>query len=157
MTWIDGVIHGCRVAPLEKYGDERGWLAEVFRQDELEEKYHPVMGYLSLTHPGGSRGPHEHAEQTDLFVFFSGHFRLYLWDARAHSDTHGYRQILDLGDAKPASVLVPPGVVHAYRNIGDTDALIFNCPNALYAGRGKAHSVDEIRHEDAAGHTFIMD
>ena len=52
MTWIDGVIHGCRVAPLEKYGDERGWLAEVFRQDELEEKYHPVMGYLSLTHPG---------------------------------------------------------------------------------------------------------
>ena len=157
MIWKDGTIHDCRVIRLKKYSDRRGWLAEVFRQDELEELYHPVMGYLSLTHPGISRGPHEHENQADLFIFFSGHFRLYLWDTRKKSATVGTRQRIELGEATPASVLIPPGIVHAYRNIGSCDALIFNCPNALYAGQGKRHSVDEIRHEDAANHLFIMD
>ncbi len=157
MTWNKGPVHGCTVRPLKKHVDGRGWLAELFRQDELETHHHPIMGYLSMTRPGVSRGPHEHRAQTDLFIFFSGRFRLYLWDARADSPSCGHRDILELGAAHPASVLVPPGVVHAYRNVGCTEALILNCPNALYAGPGKTEPVDEIRHEDAAGHIFIMD
>jgi len=157
MTWIDGPIHDCTLRPLTKYADERGWLAEFFRQDELNTQYHPVMGYLSSTRPGVARGPHEHIAQTDLFVFFSGRFSLFLWDARLHSPTYGRRQVLVLGKANPAKVLVPPGVVHAYRNDGPDDALILNCPNALYAGPHRAHPVDEIRHEDLSNHSFIID
>ena len=156
MNWIDGPVYDCRVTPLHKFVDERGWLAEVFRQDNLDAMHHPVMAYLSLTHPGIARGPHEHVRQTDLFVFFSGLFRLYLWDARAASPSYGHRHVIDLGETSPASVLVPPGVVHAYRNVGTRDALILNCPNALYAGQGKAAPVDEIRHEDRADHLFMM-
>lgn len=156
-TWKDGEIEGCRIQHLRQFSDERGWLAEFFREDELPKELHPVMGYLSLTHPGVARGPHEHEAQTDLFLFFDGHFRVYLWDARRQSPTSGHRRRLELGASEKAVVIVPPGVVHAYRNIGDTDAFIVNCPNALYAGQDKAEPVDEIRHEDLDDSPFVMD
>lgn len=155
-SWNDAPIEGCPVTPLRKFADERGWLAEIFRHDELPESLHPMMGYLSLTHPGVARGPHEHRDQTDLFVFFDGTFRLYLWDARVDSPTSGNRQVLDLGRDNSATVIVPPGVVHAYRNIGEQNALIINCPNQLYAGQDKQESVDEIRHEDLADTPFVL-
>lgn len=155
-VWTDAPIEGCPVTPLRKFADARGWLTEFFRHDELDAPLRPVMGYLSLTNPGVARGPHEHADQTDLFVFFSGHFRLYLWDARPNSSTFGHRQIVDVGEANPATAIVPPGVVHAYRNVGEADALIVNCPNRLYAGEGKREPVDEIRHEDRPDSPFVM-
>ncbi|NBC18952.1 MAG: dTDP-4-dehydrorhamnose 3,5-epimerase [Bacteroidetes bacterium] len=157
MTWTDAPIDGCTITSLQKYRDERGWLAEFFRQDELPEALHPVMGYLSMTRPGIVRGPHEHETQTDLFVFFSGRFRLYLWDGREDSPTRGHRHVVELGEADPAAVMVPPGVVHAYRNVGETDALIVNCPNRLYAGEGKQEPVDEIRHEDRPDSPYVLE
>ena len=114
------------------------------------------MGYLSLTKPGVERGPHEHHEQTDLFVFFNGTFRVYLWDARKESETFGTRCVVEVGESNPATIIVPPGVVHAYRNVGKTDALIFNCPNKLYGGWNRAETVDEIRHEDRDDDLYEM-
>ncbi|GAB5517761.1 MAG: dTDP-4-dehydrorhamnose 3,5-epimerase family protein [Rhodothermales bacterium] len=157
MTWTDGTIEGCTLTPLKPFSDERGWLAEFFRHDELGTNLHPVMGYVSMTRPGVARGPHEHVEQTDLFVFFHGTFRLYLWDTRNDSPTKGVRAVYTVGEAEPAIILVPPGVVHAYKNTGSTDGLIVNCPNQLYAGVGKAQPVDEIRHEDLADSPFTLD
>jgi dTDP-4-dehydrorhamnose 3,5-epimerase len=54
-------------------------------------------------------------------------------------------------------VTVPPGVVHAYRNVGGGDAFVVNVPDRLYAGWGKAEPVDEIRHEETPGTPFRMD
>lgn len=157
IVWEEGPIHDCRVEPLQKFSDPRGWLAEFFRHDELPNEFHPQMGYLSLTHPGVSRGPHEHREQADLFVFFDGMFHLYIWDARRDSPTFRRRRRLEVGRAQPVVVIIPPGVVHAYKNAGDADAYSINCPNRLYAGEGKEEPVDEIRHEDVEGSPFVMD
>ncbi|CAM3273415.1 dTDP-4-dehydrorhamnose 3,5-epimerase family protein [Rhodothermus bifroesti] len=157
MNWQEGPIAGCIIRPLRRFEDSRGWLAEFFRQDELDPTVYPVMGYLSLTHPGVTRGPHEHRKQTDLFVFFHGQLRLYLWDTRPDAPTYGYRQVLDVGEVNPVIVLVPPGVVHAYRNTGTEPALLINCPNQLYAGWGRKEAVDEIRHENRPDHPFTMD
>jgi dTDP-4-dehydrorhamnose 3,5-epimerase len=55
---------------------------------------------------------------------------------------------LVVGQSSPAAVWIPPGVVHAYRNIGEVPGLVFNAPNRLYAGWGKHEPVDEIRHEE---------
>lgn len=157
MNWQEGPIAGCIIRPLRRFEDSRGWLAEFFRQDELDPTVYPVMGYLSLTHPGVTRGPHEHRKQTDFFVFFHGQLRLYLWDTRPNSPTYGYRQVVDVGEVNPVIVLVPPGVVHAYRNTGTEPALLINCPNQLYAGWGRKEAVDEIRHENRPDHPFTMD
>jgi len=156
IDWKEGAIHDCPIKSLKKYRDERGWLSEIFRHDELDPSLHPVMSYLSLTNSGVARGPHEHDDQTDLFVFFHGTFRLYLWDSRKNSPTYGVRCVVDVGEGNPAAVIVPPGVVHAYQNIGEGDAMIFNCPNRLYGGWGRAEEVDEIRHEDREDDLYEM-
>lgn len=154
----EGPIEGVVLKPLRCLEDARGWLIELYRHDQLDAAQYPVMAYASQTLPGVARGPHEHEDQTDYFAFFGpGDFKLYLWDARPDSPTFGNRQVLIVGQANPQNVVVPPGVVHAYRNISDLPGLVFNAPNRLYGGWGKKQPIDEIRHENLADSPFVLD
>jgi len=137
-------IEGVSIKRLKQHHDSRGWLSEVFRADELGD-YRPEMGYISVTFPGIARGPHEHKEQTDYFCFL-GPFTLYLWDNREDSPT--YRNRMVLYNADKLIVVVPPGVVHAYKNSGDSDGIVLNFPDRLYAGWGRKEGVDEVRYEN---------
>ncbi len=150
---IDGVI--CR--PLTVYEDARGWLAEIYRQDELAPEHQPVMAYISVTRPGVGRGPHAHRQQTDLFCFPGpGEFRVVLWDQRPDSPSFGRRQEFILGERCPGILIVPPGVVHGYRNISDRPGWVCNFANQLYRGPGRREPVDEIRYEDEADSPFRL-
>ena len=154
----EGPINGVVVKPLKRFEDTRGWLIELFREDELASETHPCMAYISQTLPGVCRGPHEHSEQTDCFAFVGpGDFKLYLWDARQNSRTSGNCQVLIVGESNMQLVVVPPRVVHAYKNVSPTPGIVFNAPNRLYAGQQKAEPVDEIRHEDVADSPFVLD
>jgi dTDP-4-dehydrorhamnose 3,5-epimerase len=149
-TDIPGVV----VRPLDQHADARGWLTELFRADELPDGFLPAMGYLSVTRPGVARGPHEHTGQTDAFAFLDGEYELHLWENRpglpqAHA-------VLRVGRGRPALVLVPPGVVHAYRNVGSTEAFVLNFPDRLYRGPGRKEEVDEVRHEDDESSRFRL-
>jgi dTDP-4-dehydrorhamnose 3,5-epimerase len=156
--FVDGEIEGVEIRPLKFFHDSRGWLVETFRHDELPQDRWPVMMYVSSTLPGVARGPHEHRDQTDGFAFVGpSDFRLWMWDAREGSPTRGHRKVLTVGTSFPAAVWIPPGVVHAYRNIGEVQGLVFNAPNRLYAGWGKKEPVDEIRHEDAQPPRYRLD
>lgn len=149
MKFKDSPIHDIVVTPLKKFHDERGWLAETFRWDTVPEKYHPQMSYTSLSHPGIARGPHEHVDQSDLFVFLGpGTFRIWLWDNRKDSPTYLHRMVLEGGEETPITVLIPPGVVHAYRNVSHVMAAVQNFPNRMFMGPGKKDPIDEVRHED---------
>lgn len=149
ITFIEGEIKDVVVYPLKKYHDDRGWLAELFRHDDLAEEFYPVMSYISFTKPDIQRGPHEHVDQADLFCFIGpSTFRLRLWDNRADSPTYNYVMTLNVGQDDPMAVVVPKGVVHGYKNIGQIDGMVINCPNRLYMGEGKREPIDEIRHED---------
>ena len=157
-AFVDGEIEGVVLQPLRFHSDARGWLIELFRQDVLEPERWPVMTYVSQTLPGVTRGPHEHIDQTDGFAFIGpSDFRLSLWDTRPDSPTRGRRMTKVVGVSFPASIWIPPGVVHAYCNIGEVPGLVFNSPNRLYAGWGKKEPVDEIRHEDAEPGRFRWD
>ena len=149
-------LPGVEVVPLQVFRDERGWLAEVFRGDEIADPSAvPAMAYVSVTLPGVVRGPHEHRAQTDRFCFMGpSKFRLTLWDARPDSPARGRRMLIECGEGRPGLVVVPPGVIHAYRNIGLVEGMVINCPNQLYAGRGRKEPVDEIRHEDSPGSPY---
>jgi dTDP-4-dehydrorhamnose 3,5-epimerase-like enzyme len=157
VKFVDGPIEGVVFKPLAAYDDRRGWLIELYREDELPAPQHPVMAYVSETLPGVARGPHEHVDQTDYFAFIGpGEFVLYLWDARQDSPTRGHRIRAAVGQSNRQSVIVPPGVVHAYKNVGQTAGWVFNAPNRLYAGHGKRAAVDEIRHEDQTESPFRL-
>ncbi len=50
-----GKIHDVVVYALNKFVDERGWLAELFRHYQLDREFYPPMVYLSSTEPGITR------------------------------------------------------------------------------------------------------
>ena len=157
-TFEEGSIKGVVFKPLKRWEDARGWIIEMFRGDELDSADIPAMAYVSQTLPGVVRGPHEHRVQTDLFVFAGpGDFKLHLWDNRAGSPTLGNKQTVLVGESNVQAVIIPPGVVHAYRAVSQTPSVMFNCPNRLYAGEGKKEPTDEIRHEDRPDSPFVMD
>jgi dTDP-4-dehydrorhamnose 3,5-epimerase len=157
-AFVEGTIDGVTLKPLTPYKDHRGWLIELFRDDQLPADLCPVMAYVSETLPGVARGPHEHVDQTDYFAFVGpGDFVLYLWDARPDSPTRGRRMKVAVGESNRQIAIVPPGVVHAYKNVGATPGWVFNAPNRLYAGHGKREPVDEIRHEDKAESEYRLD
>lgn len=154
----EGSIEGIIIKDLKIHMDQRGWLIELFRTDELPEENHPLMSYVSETFPLICRGPHEHIDQTDFFAFIGpSNFKLYLWDNRQKSKTYLNKSVYVFGIDRPASVIIPPGVVHAYKNIGPVPGLVFNSPNRLFAGRGKKEKVDEIRHEDSSDSPFRLE
>lgn len=154
----EGEINDVVIYPLKKYFDDRGWLAELFRHDELNEEFYPAMAYISFTRPGIQRGPHEHVDQADLFCFIGpSTFNIRLWDNRPESSTYRRTMSLNVGIKEPTAVVVPKGVVHGYKNIGDVDGMVLNCPNRLYMGKNKAEPIDEIRHEDEPDTIFSME
>ena len=153
-----GLILGVIVRDLRKHVDERGWLAELFRHDELTEELHPVMAYISATEPQTTRGPHEHVNQTDLFCFIGpSNFKLRMWDNRVNSETHRHVMTLFVGEDNPKSIIIPPGVVHAYRNIGSKTGIVINCPNRLFMGEDRREAVDAIRHEHDGNTIYKID
>ena len=156
-TFIDADIQGVVVRDLRKFSDSRGWLTELFRRDEMAAEFFPAMTYISSTLPGVTRGPHEHIDQADLFCFLGpSNFQLRLWDNRKDSSSYENRMTLVVGQSDPKSVLIPRGVVHAYRNVGSVDGVVINCANRLYMGDGRREPVDEIRHEDDPHTIFTM-
>lgn len=153
-----GPVEGVAVLPLRKYVDERGWLAELFRHDELGQEFHPAMAYISVTEPGVTRGPHEHVDQADLFCFIGpSNFKVRVWDNRPSSPTFNNFMTVFGGADNPVSVLIPKGIAHAYKNVGSVPGVVVNCPNRLFMGEGRRDPIDEIRHEDDPDTPYRID
>ncbi|PKP61966.1 dTDP-4-dehydrorhamnose 3,5-epimerase [Candidatus Atribacteria bacterium HGW-Atribacteria-1] len=157
MEFKKGEIEGVVIEKLNKFPDERGFLVETFRIDNLPDSLQPVMSYISYTKPGITRGPHEHKEQTDIFSFMGpGNFKVKLWDNRKESDNYGNCLEVIGGKDNPIRVVVPPGVVHGYKNISkEADGMVLNYPDKLYRGWDKKEEVDEIRHEDKEDEFYL--
>ncbi|MBN2457212.1 MAG: dTDP-4-dehydrorhamnose 3,5-epimerase family protein [Sedimentisphaerales bacterium] len=151
-------ISGLVIKQLKPASDERGWLAECFRCDEISKEIYPLMSYATMTLPGHARGPHEHLEQTDYFCFLgTSTFKLHLWDNREESSTFGEKMTVRMEEGVPMIAIVPPGVVHALKNVGENEGLVLNFPNRLYAGWGRKGKVDEIRYESDYNSRFKIE
>jgi len=156
--FIKGKIHDIVIYPLKKFIDERGWLCELFRHDEIAAEFYPAMAYISMSEPNTQRGPHEHVEQADLFFFLgASNFKVRLWDNRENSPTFGNVMTLFVGADNSQALIIPKGIVHTYKNVGSEKGMVINCPNRLYMGAGKREEIDEIRHEDDPDTIFRID
>jgi len=161
IEFVDGSISGLLVEILEAYDDTRGWIVELARRDQLRRLRQRnritsgdlQMAYLSMTKAGEMRGPHSHVAQTDVFVFVSSKFEVFLWDDRPVANTYRHRLKVVTDPEKFTRVIVPAGVVHAYRAL-DKDGLTANCPDQLYRGWDKKQQVDEVRWEDRPDSPF---
>jgi dTDP-4-dehydrorhamnose 3,5-epimerase len=156
MNFKKGDIEGVLIKKLTQYTDERGYLVETFREDNLPDRLKPAMSYVSFTKPGIARGPHEHKKQTDLFCFIGpGSFKLKLWDNRKNSKTYGSFREITGGKDNPVLIIIPPGIVHGYKNISEEPGMVINYPDQLYKGWNKEEEADEIRHEDKEDEFYL--
>ena len=158
MNKIPCNIEGVSIFELDSHKDGRGWLIELFRSDEIPDGFIPEMSYVSLTYAGQTRGPHEHKKQTDYFCMIGpAEFEIYMWDNRAESPSFKEKFNIKSGRDRKTAIIIPPGVVHGYKNIDRIDGYIINFPNRLFAGKDRREPIDEIRYENSPESGYIID
>lgn len=129
------LISGVRVEPFPLWPDDRGYFLEVGRIGKgLIAEYPAASTQVSaaLSYPGTIKAFHFHRRQTDCWVAASGMLQVALVDLRAASPTFGVRNTLYIGELRPWQVLIPPGVGHGYKVIGERPAMLVYVTNRFY-------------------------
>ncbi|MCC7496571.1 MAG: dTDP-4-dehydrorhamnose 3,5-epimerase family protein [Bryobacterales bacterium] len=120
---IDGVL----VRPYPLWPDDRGYFLEVARIGQgLPAGFPAASTQVSATfnHPGIIKAFHYHRRQTDYWVPAVGMFQVVLVDLRKDSPTHGARNTFYAGSLRPWQLLIPPGVGHGYKVIGNQPSVL---------------------------------
>ena len=129
------LIEGVRGQPGTLWPDDRGYFLEVLRMGQG-----PAAGFspsttqvsAALSYPGTIKAFHIHKHQTDLWVPVAGMLQVALADLRSGSPTHGKRNTFYLGKLRPWQLLIPPGVAHGYKVIGQEPAILVYVTNQFY-------------------------
>jgi dTDP-4-dehydrorhamnose 3,5-epimerase-like enzyme len=107
-------MKGVEVKRLEVKRDERGWLVEVLRCEELKRE--DKFGQFSITtaYPGYIKGNHYHTRKYEWFCVIRGKGKLILQDNET-----GQREDVFLNDDEPHLVMISPRITHAIENVGE--------------------------------------
>src|SRR2546426_9719964 len=105
---------------------------EVMRADWQDVYTRFGQAYVSLNYPGVIRAWHYHKKQRDVFICLTGMIKVPVYDAREGSSTKGRIEEFFIGDDNQLAILIPPGVYHGYKTIGDKPSLLLNFPDLLY-------------------------
>lgn len=117
------MIDGVRIKELVRHPDDRGFFEEILRDDDgLLRRFGQAS--LSKTFPGTIKAFHYHKEQDDLWFFPVGNAQVVLHDLRSDSPTRGSTEVYYMGEDMPRLILIPTGVAHGYRTLGEKPALI---------------------------------
>lgn len=118
------MIEGVKVKKLVKHCDDRGFFAELVRDDEPELLSKFGQASCSMSYPGVIKAFHYHEKQDDLWFFPSGNAQVVLFDLREGSSTKGETDVYYMGEENPIMLLIPKGVAHGYRVLGQKPATI---------------------------------
>lgn len=117
------MIEGVRIKKLIRHPDDRGFFQEILREDDgLLRRFGQAS--MSKTYPGVIKAFHYHERQDDLWFFPVGNAQVVLYDLRQDSPTRGETNVLYMGEDNPILVLIPAGVAHGYRTLGEKPAII---------------------------------
>jgi dTDP-4-dehydrorhamnose 3,5-epimerase len=128
---IDGVV----LQPIDLWPDDRGYFLEVARMGKgLSHEFPMASTQVSaaLSYPGTIKAFHFHRCQTDLWAPAAGMLQVALADLRADSPTFGAKNTLYAGVLRPWQILIPPGVAHGYKVIGEQPAMLVYVTNRFY-------------------------
>jgi len=117
------MIEGVQLKTLKKHCDDRGYFMEVIRNDDNIFSQFGQMSF-SKTYPGVIKAFHYHKKQDDLWFFPVGNAQIVLHDIREDSLTYGETNTFYIGEDNPQVILIPIGVAHGYKVLGNTPAII---------------------------------
>ena len=125
------MIKGVKTKQLKPIPDERGRVMEILRKDETEFiKFGQV--YITTAYPGVVKGWHYHKKQTDNMAVIKGMMKLVLYDNRKDSPTYKEINEFFIGEHNPMLVQIPNLVLHGFKCISETEAMVINCPTEVY-------------------------
>jgi dTDP-4-dehydrorhamnose 3,5-epimerase len=140
---IDGVL----VAPVALHPDDRGYFLEVQRVGcGLASAFPPATTQVSAAanYPRTIKAFHYHLHQTDCWTPSGGMLQVALADLRVGSRTFGLRNTLYAGVLRPWQILIPPGVAHGYKVIGEGPAMLIYLTDRFYDPKDEGR----IRYDD---------
>lgn len=129
------MLPGIKVYDLKRLPDERGFFAEILREDweNLLEGDHIVQGNLSMSYPGIIRAWHRHVRgQVDYFVVVKGALKICAYDGDETSETFGELTEIIATSEKLQVVRVPGNYWHGTKAVGNEPALVIYFVTKLY-------------------------
>lgn len=129
------LIEGVRIAPIALWPDDRGYFLEVLRLGNgLASGFPPATTQVSaaLSYAATIKAFHYHLHQTDYWVPAQGMFQVALTDLRVGSGTYGWKNTLYVGALRPWSLLIPPGVAHGYKVVGEQPGILVYVTDRFY-------------------------
>ncbi len=132
------MLPGVKVQDLRKNVDERGFFAELLREDwkELLGDDGIVQANLSFSYPGMIRAWHRHNRgQVDYFIVLEGSMKICAYDDKVGSPTHGQLDEIIASNEKLQVVRIPGHYWHGTKTLGDKPSLTVYAVNRLYDAR----------------------
>jgi dTDP-4-dehydrorhamnose 3,5-epimerase len=129
---VDPTIDGLIITHRPPNVDHRGELIEILRP-EWGIHPDPIVGvYQVVLRPGSVRGWVVHKEQDDRIFLSGGVLRWAFYDGREHSPTSGLLNVFTFTERHRVLFVIPRGVLHAVKNIGEREAIMINMPTRPY-------------------------
>jgi len=116
-----------RIDDLDRKSDERGWLIEVLGGKSLDVPHEFGQIHVSIAYPGKVRGNHYHTRKLEWFCVPQGKGLLRLKDLK----TGEQKEVL-MGEGALRTVYISPGVIHAIKNIGETNMALIVYANESF-------------------------
>ena len=111
---------------------ENGMLLELLRGEWLGVAAGVDQVFMRLLDPGRVSAWHAHAKTTDRLFCVGGRALVVLYDARTNSPTSKTLAEYRLAPERPMLLVVPPGVFHGVKAIGDEPLVLLNMVDVAY-------------------------
>jgi len=125
------MIQGVLTKKLQIFCDDRGYLMELIKSGEPLFKDIKQTTYTEA-YPGVIKAFHWHKNQFDIWSFTRGSAQVALYDLREDSGTSGETATFFMGERNPLLLLIPPGVAHGYRVLGEKSAGLLYHTTEIY-------------------------
>ncbi|HXE10581.1 MAG TPA: dTDP-4-dehydrorhamnose 3,5-epimerase family protein [Bryobacteraceae bacterium] len=129
------LIQGVQANPFPLWPDDRGYFLEVARLNKGLVEHFPsetTQVSAALNYPGIIKAFHYHKFQTDFWVPAAGLLQVTLVDLRLEASTYGVKNTLYVGSLRPWQILIPPGVAHGYKVIGEQPSMLIYVTDKTY-------------------------
>ncbi|HOI97273.1 MAG TPA: WxcM-like domain-containing protein [Candidatus Pacearchaeota archaeon] len=115
----------CNLKNLAIHRDARGWLVEVLKQSEIDQKIEQI--YVASLCPGAIRGNHWHLKRIEWFFVIGDNVQVHLQDAKTKET-----KVIDIRPDNPLRISIFPPIAHAVVNKGENVAYLISAQNNIY-------------------------
>lgn len=114
-----------KIKKLQIHEDERGWLVELLKANEIEEPIKQI--HIASIKPGHVRGNHYHSKRMEWFFVVAGKAELSLQDIKTKE-----KICFKLSSKEPKVITIFPNIAHTVKNVGKEMVYLVSAQSDIY-------------------------